>query len=179
MLALAPEPLPPATEFQGAGIYAIYYAGDLEPYAEVSSPDCLVPIYVGKAVPRGARRGGNDPTEAAGNVLFARLVEHGQSISTVSNLDLNDFHCRYLVVDDVWIPLAESLLIQRFRPVWNMVLDGFGNHDPGKGRYEGMRPRWDTVHPGREWAAKCQAREETPASLIDLVKNHIKNHGPT
>ena len=39
-----------------------------------------------------------------------------------------------LSVDDIWIPLTESLLIERFKLVWNRVLDGFGNQDPGKER---------------------------------------------
>ena len=61
---------------------------------------------------------------------------------------------RYLLVGG--IEIAERRLIQQFKPVWNVCLDGFGNHDPGKGRYGGQRPGWDEVHPGRAWAAKCQ-----------------------
>ena len=33
--------------------------------------------------------------------------------------------------------------------LWNSLVDGFGNHDPGAGRYKGLRPRWDVLHPGR------------------------------
>ena len=29
-----------------------------------------------------------------------------RSIEEASNLDIADFHCRYLIVDDIWIPLA-------------------------------------------------------------------------
>jgi hypothetical protein len=27
------------------------------------------------------------------------------------------------------------MLIKMFNPLWNKVLDGFGNHDPEKGHY--------------------------------------------
>jgi hypothetical protein len=47
--------------FIGAGIYAIYYGGSLIPYQPISSKagetSLEVPIYVGKAVPPGARKG--------------------------------------------------------------------------------------------------------------------------
>lgn len=79
-----------------------------------------------------------------------------ESVKAAQNLDIDDFYCRFLVVDDIWIPLAESMLIERFKPVWNRVLDGFGNHDPGKGRYQGMMPQWDCLHPGRAWAERLQ-----------------------
>jgi len=32
--------------------------------------------------------------------------------------------------------------------------DGFGNHDPGSGRYNQKRSVWDQVHPGRSWATR-------------------------
>lgn len=145
--------LPPAP-FAGAGVYAIYYQGDLAHYARISisnqpGPDQR-PIYVGKAVPKGARRGHLELEGVTGDTLFQRLREHAESIDQVG-LGRSSFRCRYLVVDDIWIPLGESLLIQKFRPVWNVLLDGFGNHDPGGKRLKGMTSRWDTVHPGRSW----------------------------
>src|SRR5690349_4428966 len=54
------------------------------------------------------------------------------------------------------IPLGESILIQRFNPVWNQAVDGFGNHDPGSGRHKQKRSAWDAIHPGRAWASKLQ-----------------------
>ena len=45
--------------------------------------------------------------------------------------------------------MAERFLIEHFRPIWNVVLDGFGNHDPGKGRTAMKRPRWDSSHAGK------------------------------
>lgn len=169
MLATPIHPLRGLEAFNGAGVYAIYYTGDFPAYASLAEQNrdgkFTVPIYVGKAVPSGARKGKTELTASPGKVLFKRLNEHAKSINEVSNLDLKDFHCRFLVVDDIWIPLGESLLIAKFSPVWNKLLDGFGNHTPGKGRFEGMRPRWDTLHPGRAWAEKCAVRPETCDSI--------------
>ena len=50
---------------------------------------------------------------------------------------------------------------------------GFGNHDPGSGRYKGLRPRWDVLHPGRAWADKCQPREETQEHIARDVSNYF------
>ncbi|MDR2136298.1 MAG: Eco29kI family restriction endonuclease [Treponema sp.] len=69
---------------------------------------------------------------------------------------LKDLPRRFLVVDDIWISLGESLLIEKTKPLWNVVVDGFGNHDPGGGRYNRQISSWDTLYPGRSWAKKLQ-----------------------
>ena len=164
LLVSLPTSLDAVSPFEGAGIYAIYYHGRFEPHLAISADDLLsveTPIYVGKAVPSGARRGANLTTSSTGRWLFNRISEHRDSIKAVQNLNVEDFSIRYLVVDDIWIPLGEALLISTFSPVWNRLIDGFGNHDPGAGRYNGLRPLWDVLHPGRTWAEKCKARSET------------------
>lgn len=160
--------------FSGAGVYAIYYTGNFNAYSKLrdwntSIEDLNVPIYVGKAVPTGDRKGNVDPeVSGKGKALFSRLDEHRKSIEQASNLEIADFWCRYLVVDDIWIPLGESLLIQRHRPIWNSLIDGFGNHDPGSGRHKGARPSWDTLHPGRAWADRCAPSK--------LTEEQIRHH---
>ena len=160
------------------GIYTIYAYRSVklhEPIAKrFRNGRFEIPICVGKAVPAGARKGGTGLTASAGKVLYNRLSEHAESIGNVSNIGIKDFYCRFLVVDDIWIPLGESLLIAKFSPIWNNFIDGFGNHDPGKGRYEGMRPRWDVLHPGRAWAAKCKSRPETPEQIVADVKTYLR-----
>ena len=150
----------PPSPFIGAGIYAIYYLGSFSLYAELVEKNrgeqYLWPIYVGKAVPAGARKGGFGLGADPGQVLYKRLAEHAASIEQAHNIDLADFRCRFLVVDDIWIPLAESLLIEMYSPLWNRKIDGFGNHDPGKGRYNQQKSAWDLIHPGRPWAEKLQ-----------------------
>jgi hypothetical protein len=101
--------------------------------------------------------------------LHQRLVQHATSIEQAENLKLEEFRCRYLVVVPVWISLAERFLIDHFRPVWNTVVDGFGNHDPGQGRVNMRRPRWDILHPGRPWAKRLRALE-TPEQIVALIK---------
>lgn len=170
----------PPTPFIGAGVYMLYYTGDHPIYSalvEKNRDDFNVPIYVGKAVPAGARKGGFSLDVDHGIALYSRLREHSESVDAVENLNLEDFHCRFLVVDDIWIPLAESLMIEKFAPVWNRVLDGFGNHDPGKGRHNGKMPYWDCVHPGREWATRLQpcsfSRGELEQQVVDYLKETL------
>ena len=163
-----PEPLPPAVRFEGSGVYAIYYTGSLTFYAHISSPDFNRPVYVGKAIPSGGRKG--DPKgDASSAALYRRLHDHAISIEQAENLNLDDFRCRYLVVMPVWITLAERFLVGHFKPVWNTIVDGFGNHDPGAGRKDMRRPRWDIVHPGRPWAKKLRAAESRE-EIVRLIQ---------
>ena len=177
MLARPVFPLPPAP-FIGAGIYAIYYTGDFPLYSEIASRnrgDAFVqPIYVGKAVPAGARKGGLGLDAEPGLALYNRLCDHAKSVSEAKNLESNSFFCRFLAVDDIWIPLAESLLIERFQPLWNGILDGFGNHDPGKGRYNQQKSPWDTLHPGRVWADRLQPNGNDIRNLEVHVRAFLK-----
>jgi hypothetical protein len=106
--------------------------------------------------------------------MHKRLGDHAASIEQVENLDLKDFKCRFLVVDDIWIPLAESLLIEMFSPLWNSKLTGFGNHDPGSGRYKQKRSFWDTIHPGRRWAYKLQPSNFEVSSIRQTSLGHIE-----
>jgi hypothetical protein len=171
------QPLPPSQSFVGAGIYAIYYTGDFKAYQAVAernrNEQYAWPIYIGKAMPAGARKGVYEFNDEPGTELYKRLVEHAQSIVQAQNLDIADFKCRYLIVDDIWIPLGESLLIHRFRPVWNIVVDGFGNHDPGGGRYKQQRSSWDVLHPGRDWAEKCQPNKRSRNDILDMLKRAL------
>jgi len=84
-----------------------------------------------------------------------------------------DFCCRFLVVDDIWIPLAESLLIEMFMPLWNLRIDGFGNHDPGRGRHKQKRSPWDTLHPGRPWASRLAPPAVDEESLQESIGEYI------
>lgn len=171
-------PLPPADSFVGAGIYAVYYVGNFKVYRPIAERNrdnkFAVPIYVGKAVPAGARKGGFGLDIAPGQVLFNRLREHAESIKQATNLNLADFHCRYLVVDDIWIPLGEAMMISKFLPLWNRVVDGFGNHDPGKGRYQQQRSPWDVLHPGRPWAARCAECLRSEKEILETLRLHLE-----
>jgi len=179
LLRSTAEPLGEVKTFNGAGIYAIYYSGDFSEYAPIAAQNrcnrLKTPIYVGKAVPPGTRKGDNGLSGNPGAAVFSRLREHAKSLDQVTNLALGDFHCRLLVVDDIWIPLGESMLISSFAPLWNKLIDGFGNHDPGKGRYGQERSRWDTVHPGRPWAMRCRERPESADQVLGELEAYSRD----
>lgn len=177
LLGRKPRKLHGLKRFDGAGIYALYYQGMYAPYRRLAAlnqgDDPQAPIYIGKAIPEGGRKGGGSTDSGLTRALHKRLKEHAESIQSTTNLDVDDFVCRYLTVDDIWIPLGESLLIAKFSPLWNLTIDGFGNHDPGKGRYNGLAPRWDVLHPGRAWASRCQARSESADQIADEVEARL------
>ena len=177
LLATAAQPLGSVSSFIGAGIYAIYYIGELPCYQPLAAANrggkFALPIYVGKAVPKGARMGGG--AGEAGKDLHKRLKEHAESVNAAANLELDAFYCRYLVVEDIWIPLGESLLIAKFAPVWNSIVTGFGNHNPGSGRHAGARPLWDQLHPGRLWAAKLADQPVTAIELAGQAENYLRS----
>lgn len=170
-------PLKEIPKFEGAGVYAIYYSGGFALYGKIAAQNrnnkFTRPIYVGKAVPAGARKGGFGLDESPGAVLFKRLQEHLSSIEEADNLGTGDFHCRYFVVDDIWIPLGESLLIEKFSPLWNKVVDGFGNHDPGSGRHNQQKSLWDILHPGRKWAARLKENKKSRPAIIADVETFL------
>jgi hypothetical protein len=167
-------PLPPAETFDGAGIYVIYYAGTYRPYRAMAvknkGENPTSPIYIGKAVPPGSRKGGFALGSAPGAALHKRLREHAQSIDEADNLRLSDFQCRFLISEDIWIPLGESLLIEQFKPVWNVLIEGFGIHTPGKRRPQ-RKSKWDTLHPGRKLANGLPANAIAVEQLTQMVED--------
>jgi Eco29kI restriction endonuclease len=170
-------PLPPEERFKGAGVYAIYYSGKFAIYEPIASKNRDdnpgLPIYVGKAVPAGARKGGFGLGSDPGNALSKRLREHAKSIEEADNLDVKDFLCRFLVCDDIWIPLGESLLIERFKPLWNVLIEGFGIHTPGKGRTRQVRSKWDTLHPGRTLTTGLPLNPQSQEQIGRLVSGFL------
>ena len=102
-------PLPPEP-FIGAGVYALYYLGDFPAYevlAEVNrNGQYACPIYVGKAVPDGARKGGQGDDVDPGTALFKRLTDHAKSLHAATKLKLEDIRCRIKSQDDIWITMT-------------------------------------------------------------------------
>ena len=170
-------PLAQTEDLGGAGVYVIYYVGDFEAYEPVAVKNRLEayeqPIYVGKAVPRGARKGGLSFDPAKGRALRDRLRQHASSIEQTTNLEIANFFFRSLVVDDIWIPLGENMLIEEFKPIWNLVIDGFGNKDPGKRRATQYRSPWDILHPGRAHAEKLADSGIEPKDLLAKLSAHF------
>lgn len=166
----------------GAGVYAIYYTGRFAPYHPIKARNEAgrfeQPIYVGKAVPKGGRKGGLGFDAAKGTALKDRLRQHAASIEQAENLEPKDFHFRALTVDDIWIPLGENVLIEKFQPLWNRVIDGFGNKDPGKRRATQYRSSWDVLHPGREFAQKLAANPLTAKDITRRIADFFAGKLP-
>lgn len=182
-------PLADLPAFRGEGIYAIYYRGDFEPYQVMSEANdrdrWVMPIYVGKADPKGARHGIREDDEddaaianagvSAGYPMHDRLRQHEDSIRHAENLRIEDFWCRFILVNQVWVGLGEQMMIGYHAPIWNNPINGFGSKVPGVGRpgKEGRitgRSRWDTLHPGRPWAEALAPRGETAEMIANEVR---------
>ena len=172
-----PSALAETELIRGAGVYAIYYAGELEFYkrirADVGTKRFDRPIYVGKAIPKGGRKGGLSTDASRGTALRDRLRQHASSIAEATNLNEHDFWIRHLTVDDIWIPLGENVLIERFKPLWNRALDGFGNKDPGRRRATQYRSPWDVMHPGRAFTHKLADGGLTFEFLTKRVDDYL------
>jgi Eco29kI restriction endonuclease len=180
LLRQEPSPLPPP-RFDGAGIYLLYYKGDFAAYTSlrrINARSDIWPIYVGKAVPAGTRKGAKGLEVEPGCALYNRLAQHAVKIaSATTTLALRDFTCRWLNVDEVFIRLGETLLISHYRPVWNVVVEGFGNKPEGIGRHQGKRPAWDILHPGRTAAEKLRVTRSVE-DILARIARHFKDYPP-
>lgn len=176
--------LPPPEAFFGTGVYALYYTGAnplYKKYAELNRLSYGHPIYVGKAVPKGWRKARvSDTAGARSRVLVSRLKEHAKNIESVSGLLAADFSCRFVIFEEDgsdMIGTIEAALIKLNLPLWNTAVDGFGNHTPGKGRFEQSKSDWDVIHTGRAWAEKCKGRPTDKRIILTNIERHLKSIG--
>lgn len=171
------ESFPPGSRFNGGGVYALYFMGEFELYsglALTSVQEDSIPIYVGKAVPSGWRTARK--STSSGTPLFNRINEHYRNIEHVNNLSVADFKCRYMVLDEDEsgiIGPVEANLIRQFQPLWNTVIDGFGNHTPGEGRFNQAKSGWDVLHPGRSWAERCKGRSQVSEDIVKKINLYM------
>lgn len=158
--------------FYGSGIYAIYYTGDAPQYAPIKKTEH--PIYVGKADPAVPHA---QDAISQGMQLSKRLEEHAKTIrKAASTLRIEDFECRFLVVQSGFQASAESQLIRLFRPVWNSetrVCQGLGKHGDSATTRQNKRSPWDTLHPGRTWAGHSTDDQQPAATIIRDIANHF------
>ena len=172
--------LPPPKPFKGAGVYALYCTAASGLYAkygrEVNQLAYSVPVYIGKAVPKGWRQSRSVGDDGEGDSLAKRLREHAKSIRLGSGLDIGDFSCRFVIFEGQaahMIAAVEAALIAETNPLWNSVVDGFGNHPPGKGREKGRMSQWDCLHPGRPWARLLPPCDQTQAEVRRRVTDYL------
>ena len=162
--------------FYGSGVYAIYYKGPFPLYARLSGSE--TPIYVGQAAP--ALNNARTPMEQ-GDRLCRRLDDHRKNIGeATSTLDIGDFEFRSLVVQSGWETAAEDYLIHLFRPIWNKeikILFGLGKHGDDAETRSNKRSPWDTLHPGREWAADTSLTDaKSLARIAEELDTHFVNY---
>ena len=176
--------LPPAEAFLGTGVYALYYTGQnslYHRYAELNRLSYNYPIYVGKAVPKGWRQSRtSDSRINQSRELCNRLKEHSRNITIGADLTLEEFNCRFTIFEDEssdMISTIEAALIKLTQPLWNVAIDGFGNHDPGKGRYGQAKSDWDVIHPGRIWAERCNGIPKDESIILANIDRHFQSIG--
>jgi hypothetical protein len=172
-------PIPVPERFHGTGIYALYCiakSGIYSRFHTINRTAFHIPIYVGKAVPKGWRQARQTSSDSRSYELNNRLNEHSRSIDQAQDLDRADFFCRFMILEGKESDLigsVEAVLIRTYQPIWNTLIDGFGNHDPGKGRYEQAKSDWDVCHPGRSWAEKCQGIHANREDLLRSIETFM------
>lgn len=146
LLSTGPFSLIDVPSFNGSGIYAIFYHGELPIYTPLRSVGSTCPIYIGKA-----------------ENLSARTRDHIKTIKCTT-LGIENFTFRFVRLDD-YVEQAEHKLIDLFNPVWNKFLKGFGERagDHQTSRKTGQQvSKWDAYHPGRKTNA------DVPRDLAEI-----------
>jgi hypothetical protein len=132
----------PQRRFNGEGVYALFYHGDLDIYAQLKSPGSTCLIYGGRA-------------DGRPDALYDRLTQHYRSL-TQTGLGPHNFTWRHLVLPDTLLDI-ERALIDLFQPLWNKCLIGFGarhHHEDNRRNGSERASLWDTLHPGRTGAGR-------------------------
>jgi len=172
LVAQSRLPLANVDRFYGSGVYAIYYNGDFSLYQPLSKSE--TPIYVGQAAP--SLSNARNPSEQ-GEKLSSRLIEHAKNIrKATTNLTIDDFEYRALVVQSGWETAAEDYLIHLFRPIWNnetQLVFGLGKHGDSATTRANKRSPWDTMHPGRAWAQSTTVQD---AKNVERITSELDTH---
>lgn len=175
LVAQKRHPLSAVAKMYGSGVYAIYYNGSYPAYAAISGTE--TPVYVGQAAP--SFNGARTPRDQ-GPRLAARLNEHRKNIiRAASTLSIEDFECRLLVVQSGWEGSAEDYLIHLFKPVWNSetgLVYGLGKHGDAATTRANKRSPWDTLHPGRAWAAGSDSDAKAVEQIVSELETHFAIH---
>lgn len=160
--------------FWGSGVYAIYYRGKrVSAYTPISQTE--TPIYVGMSAPTNAFA---ETIEAQGQSLFRRLKQHAKNIAK-TGLPLSDFTYRAATIQSGMQASVEEFMIRLFRPIWNKdvgVCHGLGKHGDSAKTRANKRSPWDTMHPGRKWAAKTLRNQKERHEIVSRIALHFKTH---
>lgn len=154
----------------GSGVYSLFLNTTDTLYADVLSSD--YPIYIGKTNRSGGRQGLNTPTKDTS--LKTRLLKHRRSLAQVTNLDVDDFRCKFVIFEDTLGLNAaiETSLIHYYKPLWNSYIDGFGINAPGSGRKNQAPSEWDTLHTGRYYAENLTGEPRDSAIIHEKINQY-------
>jgi hypothetical protein len=86
-----------------------------------------------------------------------------------------------LVVASGWQKAAEDYLINLFRPIWNSEIGlvfGIGKHGDAAETRVNKRSPWDTLHPGRIWAANTTADQKPVSKIRAELTQHFADLKP-
>jgi hypothetical protein len=162
----------PLKKFGGTGIYALFYKGKDGLY----NKDLNSPVYIGRVQ---TTQTSTEVEDKERPFLYTKIKEACKSIEEAKNLSLEDFKCKYMLLDETEMSLSETIetqLINHFQPAWNTCLEGFANHNPGKGRLKQAPSEWDVLHPGRPWAKKLQGKAKDRRAIKKKVENHLQKY---
>lgn len=178
LVAQARHSLTDVRRFYGSGAYALYYNGDFPAYQPLVRSE--QPIYVGKAK---AQEPSAKDAVSQGTALYERLIlDHAKNIGKAqSTLNLDDFECRFLVVQTGFETAAEDYLIRLFTPIWNNetgICHGLGKHGDLATTRANRRSPWDTLHPGRSWADAIADNQKPAAQVTADIARHFRSHPP-
>ena len=160
--------------FYGSGVYAIYYHGKShKAYQPLSGTE--TPIYVGKADPAKAYA---ETVEDQGQALYVRLKEHAKNIAK-TDLRLDDFRYRAAAIQSGMQAAVEDFMIRLFQPIWNKeirICYGIGKHGDSATTRANKRSPWDTLHPGRKWAANTTKDQMARGEIETKIKDHFEQN---
>lgn len=146
-------------DFLGSGVYC------LEGPIPGNSGHGL--LYVGKSQHNGRRKG---LVEEDGFALCNRLKHHFRSVNQTT-IDPRTCSFRFVVLPPHWVSFAEHKLIELFRPVWNVCLEGFGSNPQGSRRDKQQVSSWDTWYPGRPIPETAKRRDRSEVEKV--LEEHL------
>lgn len=150
------------------GIYCLYTLGSSTfPLYQYFNTD--YPIYIGCSITYS--------TECPRQGIRERLNIHRNSILQATNLSLDDFYYKALVLNPNVILRCEYLLQNYYQPLWddkNGCLCGFGKKNQ---KVITNISKWDVIHPGRKYTLENldkirHDREE----LLQIITKWTRKH---
>jgi hypothetical protein len=96
-----------------------------------------------------------------------------------ANLPLADFYYRAAPIQTGMQAAVEDFMIRLFRPIWNKEIKicfGIGKHGDSASTRANRRSPWDTMHPGRKWAADTELDQMSRKEIELKIADHFTKH---